>query len=339
MRQSRVILARRSRGVLRTLQAPCRGIFLVVLAAIAVGAGAQGYPVKSVRFIVPYGAGGGADVMGRMISGRMSEALKQQVIIDNRGGAGSNIGNELAARAPADGYTLLMGAAALAINVSLYRRLNYDAVKDFTAISLLASSPNIVVVHPSVPVRSIRELIALAKSHPGQLHYASGGSGTTPHLAAELLKTTAGVQIVHVPYKSAGPALIGLVSGEIEVSLLPGITVLSQVSSGRLRALAITSRTRAPALPQLPTVAESGFPGFEASQWYGVLVPAGTAEDIVNRLHGVLAQIMRTSEIADRVVRDASIPIGNTPAEFAVYLREEIAKWAKVVAASGARVE
>lgn len=300
---------------------------------------AQAFPARPVRFIVPYGTGGGADAMARLIAPRLSEYLGQSVIVDNRGGAGGNIGSEQGAKAAPNGYTLLMGAAALAINVSLYGKLPFDPVRDLVPVSLLAMSPNIVVVHPSLPVRSIKELIALAKTKPGQINYASGGSGTTPHLATELLKVVANIDLAHVPYKSAGPSVVALLSGEVSLSLLPGLTVLPQVRAGRLRALAITSLKRSPALPDLPTVAESGLPGFEASQWYGVLVPAGTPRPIVARLNSELVKVIRLPELTERIVNEASIPIGSTPEEFSAWLKSEIAKWAKIVKFSGARVE
>lgn len=300
---------------------------------------AQAYPAKPVRLIVPYAPGGGADTMARLVTPKLREYLGQPVIVDNRAGAGSNIGNELAARSAADGYTLLMGAAALAINVTLYSKLAYDPLKDFSTVTLLASSPNIVVVHPSLPAKSVQELVSLAKSAPGKINYASGGSGTTPHLAAELFNVMAKVKLTHVPYKSAGPALIAVVSGEAPLSFLPALTVLPQVNAGKLRALAITSTKRSAALPDLPTVAESGLPGFEASQWYGMLVPTRTAATVISTLNEALVKIMRLPELQSRLLREGSIPIASSADEFAAYLRNEIAKWGKVVKYSGARVD
>ena len=303
------------------------------------GAVAQSYPVKPVRLIVPYAPGGGADAVGRLIQPRFGEHLGQQVIIDNRAGAASNIGTELAAKSAPDGYTVLMGTAAMAINVTLYRALAYDPVKDFVPVTLLATSPNIVVVHPSLPVKSMKELITLAKAALGRINYASGGSGTTPHLAAELLNVMANIKLVHVPYKSAGPALIALLSGEVPLSMLSPLTVLPHVQSGRLRALAITSAARSDALPQLPTVAESGLPGFEASQWYGILAPAATPASVVTTLNTALGKVMQTTEIRARLLNDGSIPLSVSLGEFGDYLKNEIAKWGNVVRFSRARVD
>ena len=303
------------------------------------GAVAQSYPVKPVRLIVPYAPGGGADAVGRLIQPRFGEHLGQQVIIDNRAGAASNIGTELAAKSAPDGYTVLMGTAAMAINVTLYRALAYDPVKDFVPVTLLATSPNIVVVHPSLPVKSMKELITMAKAALGRINYASGGSGTTPHLAAELLNVMANIKLVHVPYKSAGPALIALLSGEVPLSMLSPLTVLPHVQSGRLRALAITSAARSDALPQLPTVAESGLPGFEASQWYGILAPAATPASVVTTLNTALGKVMQTTEIRARLLNDGSIPLSVSLGEFGDYLKNEIAKWGNVVRFSRARVD
>ncbi len=300
---------------------------------------AQSYPIKPIRLIVPYPAGGGVDTLARLIAPKLTERLGQQVVVDNRGGAGGNIGTELAARAAPDGYTMVMGAAALAINVSLYDKLLFDPVRDFAAVSLLAATPNIVAVHPSLQVKSVRELITLAKATAGGINYASAGNGTTSHLAAELLKSMAKINLVHVPYKGTTPALIAIVSGEVPLMLAPALTVLPHVNSGKLRSLAITSRNRSAALPDLRTVAESGLPGYEASQWYGVLVPTGTPQEIVNLLNREIAGIMHMAEVSERLAREGSIPLGGTPQQFAAYLRDEIVKWSKVVKISGARVD
>jgi tripartite-type tricarboxylate transporter receptor subunit TctC len=300
---------------------------------------AQTYPARPIRVIVPYAAGGGVDVMARLVAPKLSERLGQQVIIDNRAGATGNIGAEIAARAAPDGYTVLMAGASLAINVSLYTRHAFDVMKDFVPVTEVAQSPNIVLVHPSLPARSIRELIALARARPGQLNYASGGSGSTLHLTAELFKTMANVNIVHVPYKGTGPAIVALMSGEAAIAMPPLSGMLPHVESGRLRALAITGRTRLNTLPQLPTVAESGVPGFESGQWYGVLVPAGTPASIVMKLQSELAKVVGLPDVAAQIARQGCVPVGDTPQQFAAYLQQDIVKWAKVVKASGARVE
>jgi tripartite-type tricarboxylate transporter receptor subunit TctC len=311
---------------------------LVLLAAVT-QCGAQTYPARPIRAIVPYAAGGGVDVVARLIAPRLGERLGQQVVIDNRPGATGNIGAELASRAAPDGYTVLIAGASIAINVSLYRKLAYDLVKDFAAVTSIAVSPNIVLVHPSLPARSIAELIALARARPGQLNYASGGSGSTLHLTAELFKSMTGVAITHVPYNGTGPALIAVISGETEVVMPPLAGTLAYVESGRLRALAVTSASRVKMLPQLPTVAEAGVPGFESGQWYGVFVPAATSPDIVIRLQTDIARVVRLPDVVEQITQQGSIATGETPEQFAAHVRQEIAKWAKVVKVSGAHPE
>jgi len=312
-------------------------------AVVALGttgwSGAQGYPTKPIRFIVPYAAGGGGDTMARLVASRLSAAFKQQVIVDNRPGAGGNIGAEIAARATPDGYTIVLAAANLPMNLTLFEKVPFDPLRDFAPVTLLAATPNLVAVHPSVPAKSIRELIALAQSAPGKLNYSSGGSGSTLHLAAELLKMMAGVNIVHVSYKGTAPAVVGLLAGEVSMTIAPTFTLLPHVSTGKARGLAITSLERSSAVPDVPTVAESGLPGYEVTQWYGVLVPAGTPQQIVTLLNSECVKIVRAPEFSARLVAEASIPGGLTPQAFGVYLKEEIEKWAKVVKASGARVE
>lgn len=311
----------------------------VALASGSGGAFAQGYPNQPIRFIVPYAAGGGVDMVARAIAPKLSERLGQSVVVDNRGGAGGNIGTELAAKTDPNGYTLVMGAAAFAINVSLYRKLPFDPVKDFVPVSLVAATPNILAVHPAVPAKSVRELIRLAKAKPESLNYASAGNGTTSHLAAELFKTMAGVNIVHIPYKGTSPAVVALLSGEVAIMLAPALTLLTHIKANKVRGLAVTGAKRSPAIPELPTVAESGLPGFEARQWYGVLAPAGTPKAIVTRLNSEIVGIVRSPEVTKRFLSEGSEPIGSTPEEFARYIKAEIAKWAKVVQASGARVD
>ncbi len=313
---------------------------LAAVATLAPGhASAQTYPVKPIRFIVPFVPGGSTDFVARLVAPKLGESLGQQVVIDNRGGAGGTIGTELAARTPPDGYTIVLGSANTAMNVSLYQSKAVDPVKEFAMVSLLGTAPNIVAVHPSLPVRSVKQLVALAKARPGQINYASGGPGSTAHMATELFKTMAQVDLLHVPYKGTGPALIATLSGESSVLIPPASAVLPHAKSGKIVALAICSTKRFEAAPELPTVSESGVPGYEASQWYGIMVPAGTSQEIVARLNRELVRIMQTPDTKSRLARDATMVIASTPQEFAAYLKDEITKWAKVVKFSGARVD
>ena len=315
---------------------------LAASAVLAMGVGgacAQSYPSQPIRFIVPYAAGGGVDMVARAIAPKLSERLGQPVVIDNRGGAGGNIGTELAARTEPNGYTIMMGAAALAINTSLYRNLPFDPVKDFVPVSLVSATPNILAVHPAVPAKSVKQLIQLAKAQPGRLNYGSAGNGTTSHLAPELLKTMAGVDIVHIPYKGTSPAVVALLSGEVAIMLAPALTLLPHVKTNKVNGLAVSGLKRLPAIPELPTIAESGVPGFEARQWYGVLAPAGTPKEIVTRLNSEIVKIVNSPEVTKRFASEGSEAIGSTPEEFGRYIKAEITKWAKVVAASGARVD
>jgi tripartite-type tricarboxylate transporter receptor subunit TctC len=299
---------------------------------------AQQYPVKPIRFIVPFTAGGGADLVARLVAVPLGERLGQQVVVDNRGGAGGSIGTDMAAKTAPDGYTMVLTSTNLAAAVSLYGKLPFDLIKDFTPVILLAKTPGIVAVHPSLPAKSIKEFITLAKSAPGKINYA-GGIGTTMHLDAELFKTMANVDLVQIPYNGTGPAVIGTLSGEAPVIFAPTIAILPHAKTGRLRALAITSIQRSAAVPDLATVAESGVPGFDTSQWYGILMPAGTPDAIVTRINGEAVRIVQGPDFTSRMVRDASIPIGSTPQELGAYLKNEIEKWAKVIKYSGARVE
>ena len=310
------------------------GMAIALLAASAVWG--QAYPSKPIRFVVPFTAGGGADTMARIVATRAGERMGQQLVVENRGAAGGTVGTGLAAKAAPDGYTLLLTAANIAAAVSLFDKLSFDPLKDFTAVTLLAKTPSILAVHPSLPVRSVKELITLAKSHPGKINYA-GGVGSLLHLDVEYFKAIAKIDLVQVPYNGSGPSMIGVLSGEASVVMAPTTLVLPHAQSGRLRSLAITSSQRFPSLPALPTVAESGLPGFNTHQWYGILVPAGTPEAIVTRLNSEFVRVMQMPEVTSRMISEASIPLGTTPEEFAAYFREEIAKWAKVVKFSGAR--
>jgi tripartite-type tricarboxylate transporter receptor subunit TctC len=293
---------------------------------------AQNWPAKPIRFIVPFTPGGGNDTIARLVGQKLSAALGQQVIVDNRAGAGGTIGAEAAARSAPDGYTMfLAGVATHGINPNLRSKLPYDPVKDFQPVSLIASAPLIVVVHPSLPVRNTRELIALAKSKPGQVTYASNGAGGSSHMAVELFNMMTGTKMLHVPYKGLSPALTDLISGQVQVMFSSAVAMLPQVKSGRLRAIAMTGAKRSPALPDVPTVAESGVPGYETGSWYGVVVPAGTPKPIVGRLAQEIAAISKSPEVNQRLVEDAAIPVGSTPDEFGAFIRKELARWAKVV--------
>jgi tripartite-type tricarboxylate transporter receptor subunit TctC len=278
--------------------------------------------------------------MARTVGQKLSEAFGQQVVIDNRGGAGGNIGAEIAARAAPDGYTLFLGGTGShGTNPNLHAKLPYDPVKDFAPISLIASAPLLVVVPPSLPVRSINELIQLAKARPGQLNFASSGTGTIAHLAAELLNSMANIKIQHVPYKGTGPALTDLLSGQVQLMFNSAVSVLPQVRGGKLRAIAMTGTKRLAAMPDLPTVAESGVPGYEAASWYGVLAPARTQRAIVDTLNREIVKITRIPELRERLAADGAEPAGTSPEEFAAHIKRELARWAKVIAQAHIRPE
>ena len=316
------------------------GWLIVVASVLMAGAPAHAqYPNKALRLIIPYPPGGGTDTLGRIFGQKLAEVVAQQVIIDNRPGAGANIGAEIAAKTAPDGYTLLMGNIAHAINVSLYAKLSYDFARDFAPVSLLASTPNILVVHPSVPAKSVKELVALAKARPGQLDFASSGGGSSAHLAAELFNMMANVKMNHVPYKGGGPAVIALVGGQVSVGFATTPSVLPQVKAGRLRGLAVTSAQRSPATPDLPTISEAGLPGYDAGTWYGMLVPAGTPKDIIARLHAESIKLLKLPDVKERLDIAGFEAIGTSPEQFGTYIRSEIEKWAKVVKASGARAD
>ncbi len=300
---------------------------------------AQAYPAKAVRIVVPFPPGAGVDIVTRLFTRRLTEVLGQQFIVDNRGGAAGNIGAEAAARAAPDGYTLLTAPSSVAISRSLYKNLRFDLARDFEPIALLASTPYLLVVHPSLPVRSVKELIMLAKAQPGQLSFGSSGNGTGAHLAAELFKMQAHVDLLHVPYKGTAPALTDLIAGQVSLVFGNMLSVLPQVKSGRLRALAITSAKRGMATPELPTVAESGLPGFEAGTWFALVAPAGTPREIVTHLNATITKIGQTPEIRDLLTAQGAELLGGAPEEVGAFIRSEIAKWGKVVAASGMRVE
>jgi tripartite-type tricarboxylate transporter receptor subunit TctC len=316
--------------------------FLIAAGALLAAplARAQGvFPSKPIRIIVPASPGGAADILSRTIAQKLSDAWGQQVLVDNRTGAAGIIGAEAAAKAPNDGYTVMMGfAGVIAVNPSLYKILPYDSVKDFAPVALVAMSPLMLVVHPAVPAYSVNELIALAKAKPGQLNFASTGSGSTQHLSAELFKSMADINMTHIPYKGSSLAYPDLLAGNVSLMFENMLSMLPNAKSGKVRALAVTGTKRSAAMPEVPTVAES-VPGFSAVGWYGVLAPAGTDATIVNKLSAEINRILKLPEVSERLSSLGAEPAGSTPDEFAAHIRSEIAKWGKVVRDSGARIE
>jgi tripartite-type tricarboxylate transporter receptor subunit TctC len=301
---------------------------------------AQTYPSKPVRLVLPYPPGGGSDTIARPLAQRLTESLGQQVVIDNRGGGGGSIGMEHVARSPADGYTIVMALTAqLAVNPSLFRKLAYDPVKDFAPLTLLAQGPYVLAVHPSVPAKSVKELVALARKRPNDLAYASSGNGSGGHLAAELLKSMTGIEMLHIPYKGGGPALVDLISGQVQVLFTTWASGRGHIQSGRIRALAVSTAKRPQAIPTLPTVAESGVPGYDAGVWYALLAPAGTPPAVVERLNREIVAALQRPDFS-KMLHDAAIdPVGSSPAELGAYIRSEIDKWAKVVRQAGIRID
>jgi tripartite-type tricarboxylate transporter receptor subunit TctC len=322
-----------SRG--EKIRAAVAALLMSALAGAALGQ----YPARPVRFIVPSAVGGGTDIIARAISVKLSEGLGQQFVVDNRPGAGQMIGIELAAKAPADGYTILMAASTLAINPIMYKQVLYDPVGDFAPITQAATLANVLVVHPSLPVKDVKELIAYAKANPGKLNFASAGIGTSPQMSIELLKSMAGIDMVHIPYKGTAPGVMDLLAGQVLVMAPNVLTALPHIKSGKLRALAVTSAKRSEALPEVPTVAESGLPGYDSTQWYGVLAPAGTPREIVARLHDGIVRALRDPEVGRRLAADGAEPVGSNPEEFAAFIRSESEKWSKVAKAAGIKPE
>lgn len=317
-----------------------KGALLCCALLLLAGAShAQGYPNKPVRMIVAVPPGGPADTLARLVGPRLGEALGQTVVIDNRPGANGIIAYEMAAHSASDGYTFVLVAAGVAINPSLYRNVPYDPIRDFSPITLGITVPNILVVHPSVAAASVRELIALAKAKPEQLAFASAGNGTSGHLALELFRQSSGIKVVHVPFKGGGPALTNVIAGQVQALFSIALAATPQVKAGKVRALAITSASRSPVAPDLPTVAESGFPGFEVIGWFGWLAPAKTPREIVNRLNREIVRILNMSEVHDRLLSLSTVPVGNTSGQFAGFIRAERDKWAKVIRAADIRIE
>lgn len=313
------------------------GVLTMVLTMPA--AGAQVFPSKPVRFIVPFPPGGGADVIGRVLGQKLADKWGQQVVIDNRAGAGGNIAAEIAAAAPPDGHTMFQFNIANAIAPGLYSKLNYDPVRDFSAVTLLASAPFILVVHPSVKAGTVQELIALVKAQPGKLSYASSGNGGPSHLAAEMLKSMAGIQLTHVPYKGIATVINDLLSGQVQMTFTVPGSGMPHVRSGRLRALGVTTAKRSAVVPDIPTIAESGVPGYDTATWYAVVVPAGTPRGPIDRLHADLTQALMLPDVRERLTSTGVDLIGSTPQQLAAFIQSEIAKLGKVVKQSGARID
>ena len=303
-----------------------------LVAAFAPCSFAQTYPTKPVRYVIPMSAGSGADTIGRIVVIGLTPALGQQVIVDNRTGAAGNIGAELVAKAPPDGYTVFQGSMTHTTNVSLYTNLTYDFVRDFAPVTLLATLPSALVVHPSLPVKTVADLVKLAKSRPGQLNYASTGLGTATFLGAEMFKAQAGIDLLHVPYRGGGESLASVVTGETSVYFGPLPAMMALIKQGRLRALAVTTANRVSAAPEYPTIAESGFPGYETGNWYGILVPVKTLKDVIGTLHKGALTALKDPQVSRRMTDLGYIAIGNTPEEFSAHIKNEIQKLARILA-------
>jgi tripartite-type tricarboxylate transporter receptor subunit TctC len=316
-----------------------QSVRLLFLLLCSVSAAAQEYPARSMRLIIPVAPGGGTDILGRLMARKLSEMYGQQVVVDNRPGAGTVIGSDLLAKSPPDGYTLSVQINALAANHSLYAKLPYDTLRDFTPVVLMASTPNVLVVHPSLPAKTVPQFVALARARPDQIAYASSGSGGAAYLAAEMLKLNTGIRMIHVPYKGTVPALYAIISGETQamVAALPG--TIPFIHAGRVRALGVTSAQRAPSMPELPTMIEAGIRGYEFSTWYGLFAPGGTPRDIVAKLNAAVIKIIAQPEVKAQFARDGLDPAGGTPESFDSYFRAEVEKLGAVIRASGARAE
>jgi len=317
-----------------------RTVSTVILSALAVSAVADDFPNKAIRLIMPYPIGGSIDIAGRMVAQRLADNLGQAVVVDNRTGAGGIVGTETGARAAPDGYTVLMGGTGtLALSPSLQKNLPYDPNKDFTPVTLLVTIPYVVVVQPSFKAANIKELIALAKAKPHEINYGSGGSGSAPHLAAELFKTMADVRITHVPYKGSTPAITDTMSGQVQLTFTGIPSVMTQMKAGRLRPIGVTSLKRTAALPEVPTIAESGVPGYEVNPWFGVLLPARTPQPLVSRLNAEILKVLQLPATRERFAAEGFEAAGNTPAQFAAYIKAEQIKWGKVIKDAGIKAD
>ena len=314
-------------------------IACVTLALIAGAVSAQPYPNKPVRVVIPWPAGGSNDVVGRIVLQKVAENVGQQFIVDNRGGAAGSIGADVVAKAPADGYTVMVHSTSHVGNAHLYKKLPYDTLKDFTGVALLAAQPGALTVHPSLPAKTVKDFIALAKNKPGTINYSSSGNGSAPHLSMALLVAMTGIDIVHVPYKGGAPQVTALVSGETQASLATVSTVLAHVQSGRLRALGVSSAKRSGVLPNVPTIAESGVPGYEMSPWIAVFVPAATPKDVINRLNAEINKALKSPEVSQLLASQALDALGGTPEEFDARIKADYEKYAKLIKLTGAKVD
>ena len=313
---------------------------IVALSGVAALAHAQAnYPTRAVRLIVPSSPGGGTDISARILAPQLTQFLGQQVVVENRPGAGTMIGGEAVARAAPDGYTLLMGISTLAINPAMYKKVPYDALKDLAPISQAVALSNVLVIHPSLPSRNLKEFIAFARARPGQINFASAGVGTSPHLSMELFLVLAKLKMLHVPYKGSGPGVTDLIAGHVPVMMPNMLSAQPHIKSGRLRALGVTGTKRAPGADDIPTIAEAGVPGYEAVQWYGVLAPAATPAAIITKLHAGVVRALQNPEVRKRLNNDGAEAVGSSPAEFGAYIRAETEKWARVIKAAGIKPE
>ena len=319
---------------------------LVIFASMAIAvtllmpgmSGAQSYPSRSIRFVVPFAPGGGNDILGRIVAQKLHESLGVPVVVDNRGGAGGTIGTDIVSKSPSDGYTMLINNVSLAVNVTLYSKLPYDTLKDLEPVSLAGRQPNILVVHPTLPVKSVKELLALARAKPGQLAFASGGIGSSSHLSAELLKYMTKIDLVHVPYKGMGPALIDLVSGQTQLAMATMASALPHIRNKRMRPLAVSTGKRVAVVPEVPTMMEAGVKDFEYSTWYGVLVPAGTPQAVITRLNAELVKVLAMPDVKERFGAQGVEPDATSAQEFKTFLNAEVKRWAPVIKASGMKV-
>lgn len=315
-------------------------VVMIAAGAVAGTVSAQQYPARPIRMIVGFPPGGGTDIVGRIVAQKLSEVLRQQIAVDNRGGASGQLAAELTAKAPPDGYTVMMAhIAAVSILPSLFPKLPYDPQKDFAPITLVAIGPNLLVVHPSVPVKTVKDLIALAKSRPGQLQYASPGAGTVQHLAAEFFKLQAKVDMLHVPYKGSGQSIVDLIAGQVHLNFDSVPPVINYVRQGRLRAIAVTSAKRFSLLPDIPTISEGGVPGFDMSTWWGLVAPAAVGKDVISKLHGETVKLLRQSDVKEKIAFVGAETVGNSPEEFSAFIRSEAAKYAKIVKEANIKVD